>query len=340
MNQSLSARKLRILLCGYGHLGLAILQGLVACLDICEIVGVYRWTSRPGGAAFWEPVEDDFKRLVSQAGLRDIQCLGMNSFEFTQLVGELGPDVVLVGSWGEILKPHILDLPGLLLVNCHPSRLPAHRGANPYASVILHGESETGVTFHRMAPKIDAGAILLQRAVPLDAYENGDTVRAKCAATAQDMVKDLVAALAEHLLQNAPLHALEQDHSQQSYYGQLKQEQGQLEWTDTPHMLSRQIRALYPWIVCYSFLEGKQAVLFFDPAFVEIESSLSQGQRPGTILSYRKGAVQIALSEEGRALQVSSYRIAANARFFLPGWLARCLAPLILRPGKRFFTPV
>jgi methionyl-tRNA formyltransferase len=332
-------RKLKILLCGYGHLGLGILQGLLSCHDQCEVVGVFRWTARPGGHAFWEPVEDDFKNLIAQAGLLDIQCTGVNSFEFIQLLQELQPDVVLVGSWGEILKPHILELPGVILVNCHPSKLPAHRGANPYASVILQQETETGVTFHRMAPQIDAGAIFLQRSVPLGPYENGETVRGKCVETAQAMVPELVSNLYRHVVHGEPLPELEQDHTVKSYYGQLKQERGQLDWSQNAEDMFRQIRGLYPWIVCYSFLEGRRAVVFYECRFIAVDPAVVQGKLPGTIHQFEQGAFQVVVNDPNFLLEVTTYQIAANTNFFLPAWACGFLAPFLLRPGKRFFTP-
>lgn len=335
----LPERRLKILLCGYGHLGLGILRGLLECQDMCEVVGVFRWTSRPGGQAFWEPVEDEFKQLVAQAGIRDIYCQGMNSFEFIQLLQELRPDVVLVGSWGEILKKHILELPEVILVNCHPSRLPAHRGANPYASVILQREQETGVTFHRMAPQIDAGAIFLQRTVPLTAEENGDTVRAKCVATAYEMVRELVTNLGNHVVLGHPLPELEQRHELKSYYGQLKPEYGQIDWSHPIEDLSRQMRGLYPWILCYSFLEGKRAILFYESRFVACDPAATAGKLPGTIHHFHEGVFQIVLSDPSYVLEITAYQIAANSRFFLPSWACGFLAPFLLRPGKRFFTP-
>ncbi len=332
--------RLKILLCGYGHLGLALLQGLLNLPDWCEVVGVFRWTARPGGQAFWEPVEDDFKALVEQAGLRDIACPGVNSFEFIQLLQEVRPQVVMVGSWGEILKAHVLEFPGVILVNCHPSLLPAHRGANPYASVILEQESETGVTFHRMAAGIDTGAIFLQRAVPLTLDETGDSVRNKCVAAAYDMVPELVEHLREHLLYGYPLFERPQDHSRKSYFGQLKQESGLLNWSESPEALSRQIRALYPWVACYSCLQGKRAVLFYGSRFMMVDPARTEGRAPGTIIHFdAKTGFQIALNVPGWVLEVEHYKIAVNNRFFLPQWLCRLLAPFLLRAGQRFWSP-
>lgn len=331
-------RKLKVLLCGYGHLGLSILQGLLACHDVCDVVGVFRWTARPGGQAFWEPIEDTFRDLTAQAGIRDIECPGVNSFEFIQLLQELQPDVVLVGSWGEILKPHILELPGPILVNCHPSKLPAHRGANPYASVILQRETETGVTFHRMAPKIDAGAIFLQRTVPLGPYENGESVRGKCAEMAQAMTPELVHNLYRHVVHGERLPEQEQNHASKSYYGQLKPEHGQLDWSHSAEDMFRQVRALYPWIVCYSFLEGQRAVMFYECNFVQVDPQAVAGKLPGAIYRFQQGAFQVVLNDPNYLLEVRNFQIAASGSFFLPVWACGFLAPFLLRPGKRFFT--
>jgi methionyl-tRNA formyltransferase len=331
--------RLKILLCGYGHLGLALLQGLLNLSDWCEIAGVFRWTSRPGGQAFWEPVEDDFKALVEQAGLRDIVCPGMNSFEFIQLLQEIRPHVVLVGSWGEILKAHVLEFPGVVLVNCHPSLLPAHRGANPYASVILQQERETGVTFHRMASGIDTGPVLLQRSVPLTQEETGDSVRAKCVVAAYEMVPELIEQLRNHSLFGHPLSEHPQDERAKSYFGQLKQEAGLLDWSQSPEALSRQIRALYPWVVCYSLLQGRWSVLFYYSRFIQREPASVKAVAPGTIVRFdwRTGFIQVALSDPGCVLQLEHYQVALTERFFMPSWLVRLLAPVLFCPGRRFW---
>lgn len=330
--------RVKVLLCGYGHLGLALLQGLLNLSQSCEVVGVFRWTARPGGQAFWEPVEDEFKALVQQAGLLDIVCPGMNSYEFIQYLQTLQPQVVLVGSWGEILKPHVLQLPNQILVNCHPSLLPAHRGANPYASVILEQERETGVTFHRMAPGIDTGAIFLQRKVPLTADETGDSVRAKCVGTAYEMVAELMAHFRAHLLLGAPLCERPQDEALQSYFGQLKQESGLLDWSQSPEALSRQIRALYPWVVCYSFLQGRWPVLFYFSRFIWQDPPGAQHLPAGSIVRFdlRTGFFQVALTEPGWVLQVERYQVSLNNQFFLPVWLMRLLGAILFRPGRRF----
>lgn len=53
------------------------------------------------------------------------------------------------------------------LVNFHPSLLPFYRGPVPSHWCLEHGEQYSGFTLHRVAPAIDAGEILHQRALPV-----------------------------------------------------------------------------------------------------------------------------------------------------------------------------
>jgi methionyl-tRNA formyltransferase len=285
-------------------------------------------------------VEGTFQQTVEMAGILDIQCPGVNSFEFTALLNKLKPDVVLVGAWGEILKKHLLEYPGVLFINCHPSKLPAHRGANPYASVLRAGERESGLTFHRVAPRIDAGAILLQQAFPVDPWtDNGMTIRDRSVAVAYQLVKDLMARLAAHILDGWPLEEIEQDLSRHSYYPPLKPEDGLLDWEQPVAALDVQYRSLFPWVACYSFLQGRRTVMFYDPRFLERPAALPADKPAGTILACEKGLITIALSDPKWVMQVSLYQI-GGGKAFLPPWLAKWMAPILLRPGRRFMDAV
>ncbi len=46
--------------------------------------------------------------------------------------------------------------------NLHGSLLPKYRGRAPLNWVLVNGETETGVTLHRMVKRADAGAIVAQ----------------------------------------------------------------------------------------------------------------------------------------------------------------------------------
>jgi methionyl-tRNA formyltransferase len=329
----------KIVLCGYGHTGLGLLKGLLKCPQYCTVTGVFRWVNIPGKQHHWEGVEKEFAALVAEHALLDIACDGVNSYPFTQILSSLTPDVLLFGSWGEIIKPHILDQSALTVINCHPAKLPAHQGANPYASVILHNETETGVTFHLMVSKIDAGDILLQESIPVLPTYTGDTLRQLCASTAETLVEQLARLLHYHHGNQLPLVGTPQDPLQQSYFPQLKPSDGKLNWQHNSEQIFRQMRALFPWMITYaslleiSWLKLSITVLFFAPSFQLVQAP-GKTIPPGTLLFVSPEKLLIALRNETELLEVQQYHIRIN-QWIVPRWIATVLRLFLLRTGKQ-----
>jgi methionyl-tRNA formyltransferase len=67
-----------------------------------------------------------------------------------------------------------------LAVNYHDSLLPDYAGLHATTWAILDGATTHGITFHEMAAELDAGAILIQRAVPVAPDERAFSLNAKC----------------------------------------------------------------------------------------------------------------------------------------------------------------
>ncbi|MBZ0273745.1 hypothetical protein K8I61_17025 [bacterium] len=89
------------------------------------------------------------------------------SDEALEWAREFSPDVLFALHYGERIPRGILDLPPLGCVNMHPALLPNYRGCFSTAWCIINGEPQTGVTFHRMTERFDAGDIVRQDAVPI-----------------------------------------------------------------------------------------------------------------------------------------------------------------------------
>jgi phosphoribosylglycinamide formyltransferase 1 len=53
------------------------------------------------------------------------------------------------------------------LLNIHPSLLPAYRGLRTHARAIDDGATEHGASVHFVSPELDAGAVIVQAAVPV-----------------------------------------------------------------------------------------------------------------------------------------------------------------------------
>ncbi|MBY0405698.1 MAG: hypothetical protein K2X66_17480 [Cyanobacteria bacterium] len=335
----------KILLLGHGRLGQALLEGLVRTQQV-DIIAVFPWSLKSNVKHFPDPDDTRFLKQVRALNIPTISCKGANSFEFIQEVESRRPDYLLIGSWGEILKSHVLRLEGCQVINCHPSLLPAHRGANPYVSCIRSGDQVSGVSFHLVDENIDTGPLILQQAIPLSFEETGGSLRDKCAYTAGLLAEELV----QLLVSGEPLTAIAQNEAMQSYYPPLKMEDGYIYWEYPPEILYNQVRGMQPWLDCYTFLEGK-FFLTLSKLLIRITQEAShqedkepqdrdfqQDVIPGQIQVIEQGIVWVHSAQPGIQLGIAQYKLYFFF-FFLPTWLSKIGGAMLFKPGKVFRNP-
>lgn len=327
MNNKDNPRRYRVVLLGFGYLALGLLKGLLGSGN-CEVVGVFPW-SRCVETGIRDVGEEALIRLVEQYGLPLLSCKSINGFDFAAQLERLSPDLVLIGSWGEIIRPHLLGGgSGPVFVNCHPSLLPAHRGPNPYVTVIREGERETGITFHFINDGIDTGPVLLQQALPILDHDTGGSLRVKCAGLAEAMAPALIGGLLADTLRPVP-----QNEALASYYQAFEVRDGVIDWNRRPADIVNQVRAYQPWMDSYSFLEGRQLVAFRE---LRTGNEAHEGE-PGMILDAGRGVLKIASARPDQVLISEQYRLYVLAGY-LPVTFSRFIAGTMLRAGQRFVS--
>lgn len=84
------------------------------------------------------------------------------------MLRELEPDLIFVTGFPWRLPAELLSLPRLGSINTHPAMLPKYRGPNPLFWHLMNGETEIGLTVHRMDTEFDTGPILAQASMPID----------------------------------------------------------------------------------------------------------------------------------------------------------------------------
>lgn len=92
----------------------------------------------------------------------------MTSADDVQLqtwVKNLSPDLMVVFSMSQLLKPIIYKIPKYGTINIHPSILPKYRGPNPDFWHYMNMEKEQGITIHYIDEGEDTGDILYQQIV-------------------------------------------------------------------------------------------------------------------------------------------------------------------------------
>ena len=95
--------------------------------------------------------------------------------EMEELIA-LNPDLIVTAAYGQFLPVKLLNAPRFRSINVHASLLPKYRGGAPVHYAIINGEIETGVSIMYMEKKMDAGAVLAQRAIPITEQDDVGTM--------------------------------------------------------------------------------------------------------------------------------------------------------------------
>jgi len=162
--------------------------------------------------------------------------------EITEQLREFSADIGVLVAYGKIIPQSIIDIFPHGIINIHPSLLPLHRGSIPIESVILNGETKTGVSIMSLASAMDAGPVYSQTTITLNGTE-----------TKQDLADSLLKIGAEQLSELLPgivsgeLVPTEQKHDQATYDQQIQKQDGVIDWNKTAIELEREVQAYAGW---------------------------------------------------------------------------------------------
>ncbi|MFM6254380.1 MAG: methionyl-tRNA formyltransferase, partial [Dolichospermum sp.] len=97
----------------------------------------------------------------------------INSLDFVDtLKNKIRPDLLVSVAASQILKKAVLEVPPLGCINLHSAPLPRYQGMMPNFWTMVNNEPEATVTIHYMAEKLDAGDIILQKSVAINATDS------------------------------------------------------------------------------------------------------------------------------------------------------------------------
>lgn len=159
--------------------------------------------------------------------------------QLPSLLSGLEPDLILVTGFPRLLPPEVLALPRLGCVNIHPAPLPAYRGPDPIFWQFYNGESELGLTIHRMDSTFDTGTILAQGSTPIGPDETPDDVFPRLFEIAPPL---MITAL-EKVITGDPGEP--QDPARASYAPIPGERERHVDWTRTAEQIHNQIRACF-----------------------------------------------------------------------------------------------
>lgn len=232
-------------------------------------------------------------------------------------VADLRPDIVFSVYYRRILPERLLAVPRLGGVNIHPSALPAYRGPTPTAWAILNGETEFGITVHRMDEGIDTGDILIQERYPIGPDETGHELHVRAMGLGADLLRRHFDAIVNGDAQPHPQEGIG------SYFGRLPRGHV-IDWAAPAERIRNAIRVYAsPYDRAETRL-GNRRVLVDHAGRVRDESDYVL-QGPGRIVDVLDDGVPIVACADG-------FLALDDCEIFPP--LSDEERSLLLRPGR------
>ncbi|MEH6368715.1 bifunctional UDP-4-amino-4-deoxy-L-arabinose formyltransferase/UDP-glucuronic acid oxidase ArnA [Pectobacterium carotovorum] len=225
-------------------------------------------------------------------------------------IRELAPDVIFSFYYRTLLSDDILQLPSFGAFNLHGSLLPHYRGRAPVNWVLVNGETQTGVTLHKMVSRADAGDIVAQSVVAIDEEDTALTLHGKCRTAAAALLAQQLP-----LIRSREITLTRQDESRASYFGRRTAADGLIDWHKSAREINNLIRAVTePYPGAFTFL-GERKVTIWRARVVKDKI----GGEPGAIISTSplvvscgEDALEIVSGQSEAGLYMSGSRLAAE----------------------------
>lgn len=204
-----------------------------------------------------------------------------------QRVLDHSPDCIVVAAFGQMIPKIILDYPKYKSINVHASLLPKYRGGSPMHTAIKNGDKETGITIMYMAPKMDAGSLILQKSLPIEYSDTVGDLEKKLAVLGADI---LIEAL--DLVEQNKVVAIPQNEEQVTFAWNIKPEEELLDFNRKSIDIYNHVRAFNPWPTAHLIIDSLKIKVFDIAVVNELLKQYEQFQ-PGQVVDVIKGNVYI-----------------------------------------------
>lgn len=271
-----------------------------------DIQAVFTHTDDPGENHFFSSVA----RVSADMELPVYAPENVNHPLWVDRIRELKPDVIFSFYYRDMLSEEILALAPKGAFNLHGSLLPKYRGRAPINWAVLNGETETGVTLHKMVAKADAGDIVAQEKVTIGGDDTSLIVHGKVREAAETLLNKTLP-----LIEAGTYKTTAQDESQATYFGRRCAEDGLIDWNQPAAQIHNLVRAVTePYPGAFTFLGERKMIIWRSRVLAD-----NKGKRPGTVISAEplviacgNGALEVISGQGESGLYVQGARLAAE----------------------------
>ncbi|MDI6853614.1 MAG: formyltransferase [Deltaproteobacteria bacterium] len=288
---------MRLIFFGYHNIGYVCLK---AFIEMCgrfsdDLAAVVTHADDPKENIWFASVRE----LAFKHHLPVYQPQNPNEPAFVQAMAKLAPDFIFSCYYRHMLKKPLLELPRLGALNLHGSLLPKYRGRVPVNWVLVNGETETGMTLHYMEEKADQGDIVAQHRVSITEDDTAYTLFAKMTVTAEELMYETYPLLRAGRAPRVP-----QNHTQASYFGGRKPQDGRIDWNKSAREIYNLVRAVtHPYPGAFTTLAGRKLFIWWGRPLAE---PAPPGAAPGEVVSRLPGQGLIVATGDGMLLIIQA----------------------------------
>ncbi len=269
-----------------------------------EIQAVFTHKDNPAETVWFRSVA----ALAAARGLPVYAPEDINHPLWADRIRALKPDFLFSFYYRQLVKPAILDIPPRGALNLHGSLLPRYRGRCPVNWVLIHGETETGVTLHYMTPRPDDGDIVAQARVPIAPDDTARTLFDSLGGAAARLLDETLPALRAGTAPRRP-----QDHAKATYFGGRRPEDGEIDWTRPAGEIRNLVRAVtHPYPGAFSWAGDRRLTVWSAAALPD-----AAGTDPGVVtatdpltVACGRGALRIDLAQPERDVMMTGAQAA------------------------------
>ncbi len=240
---------MRILFMGTPEISAAALKKLIDDgKDICAVVT--REDKPRGRGNVMTPTE--VKALAIEKGIPVYTPKTLRDVEFSELLAQINPEMIVVVAYGKILPPEVINYPEYGCINLHVSLLPKYRGAAPMQRAIMDGERETGVTVMYMDEGLDTGDIISCESFPISESDDFESIHDKSAAVGALLLSKTVDEIEAGRAQRK-----KQDNALATYAAKVEKEDCKIDFSLPARRVNERIRGVTPIPGAFCYLNGK-----------------------------------------------------------------------------------
>ena len=164
-----------------------------------------------------------------------------NNKEEYNFIKKLEADIGIVVAYGQLLPKEILDLPKKGFINIHASLLPLWRGAAPIERCLMNRDKETGISFMKIAEKLDSGPISNTYSLNILENENAQSLSERLSLLAAEKILNEI----DLVLENKAIFK-SQEEKKASYAKKISKSEGKIDWNNLAESIIGKINGLYP----------------------------------------------------------------------------------------------